>query len=107
MMRHGGWRHALMFGDSTGDHSFGASLDQHPEHREPGFVRQGTKRIDSPDLCVEIVHPIHLSRMMEIALALAMSIDISRIVKSCVRVDLRQSAYALFGIFSAYGYAHQ
>ena len=43
----------------------------------------------------------------EIALALAMSIDISRIVKSCVRVDLRQSAYALFGIFSAYGYAHQ
>src|SRR3546814_9079481 len=100
MMRHGGRRHALMFGDRAGYHSFGASLDQHPEHREPGFVSQGTKRIDGPDLCVEIVHPIHLSRTMEIASVKTMSIDISRIVKSCaalicVKAHMRLTAYAV------------
>jgi hypothetical protein len=92
-----------MFGDGSSDHAFGARFDQHTEHREPGFVRQRAERIDSPDLCVEIVHHIHLSRMMEIPSATAKSIDISKIVESTGSFDLRQSAYADDGILSAHG----
>src|SRR3546814_6019424 len=55
----------------------------------------------SSDVCSsDLVHPIHLSRTMEIASVKTMSIDISRIVKSCaalicVKAHMRLTAYAV------------